>query len=103
MIIKVIDNGNKYELPYSKDPNLSNIIQFYKTEFLDNNNKFEYTDGISNTQLLEVLLDRIKYLNNILHCDENDQMIIALQSALHWDMKRRLDRDSRGVDGKNIK
>jgi len=44
----------------------------------------------------------IEGLNNKFPCRENAMVITKLDEALLWSMKRKLDRESRGVEGKSL-
>jgi hypothetical protein len=59
------------------------------------------SDGTTNEELLEVLIDRIKFLNSKFACKENDEALTKLEEALMWLEKRTADRKKRGVEGSN--
>ena len=61
------------------------------------------SDGTTNEEVLEVLIDRINYLNSKFPCRENSIAITNLEQALMWLNKRTQDRLKRGVEGKQIK
>ncbi len=69
--------------------------------FLEMNEHGEYIEGTTNEEVLEVLLDRIKYLNAKFPCEENRLAIDAMEIALLFFYKRTKDRISRGVEGKH--
>ena len=47
-------------------------------------------------------LEILKYLNSKFPCRENAIVITKLQEALFWNDQRTLDRENRGVEGKNL-
>lgn len=57
--------------------------------------------GCQLTDLIEVALHQLKYLNNKFPCIENDKTIVSLEKALAWQNDRTLNRLDRGVEGKN--
>lgn len=44
----------------------------------------------------------VEGLNKNFPCRENAMVITKLDEALLWSMKRKLDREKRGVEGKNL-
>jgi hypothetical protein len=59
-------------------------------------------DGTTNEDLLEVLIDRMNYLQNKFPCRENAIAITKLDEALLWLEKRTNDRKKRQVEGKHL-
>ena len=59
--------------------------------------------GCQFTDLIEVALHQLKYLNKKFHCYENDQTINHLDFALYHQKKRTEYRIARQVEGKDIK
>lgn len=55
--------------------------------------------GTTNEEVLEMMLDRMKYLNGVMPCRENSIVITKLQEALMWLNERTKDRQARGVEG----
>jgi len=60
-------------------------------------------DGTTNEEVLAVLIDRMKFLNEKFPCDENEIAIRKLEGALMWLNKRTENRKARGVEGKHMK
>lgn len=58
-------------------------------------------DGVSNEAVLEVLIDRTKYLNSKFPCPENEIAISSMETALGAFNQRTKDRQSRRVEGKH--
>lgn len=59
-------------------------------------------NGWQNEEVLEVLIDRMKFLNGKFSCRENSIVITKLEEALMWLQKRTADRKARGVEGKHV-
>jgi hypothetical protein len=59
-------------------------------------------DGTTNEDLLEVLIDRMNYLQSKFPCRENAIAITKLDEALLWLEKRTNDRKKRQVEGKHL-
>ena len=51
--------------------------------------------------VLRMVLDRVEYLQDILPCDENVEIIASLQQALQWEQIRNDRRSAQGVQGTN--
>mgnify|MGYP006322045635 CR=1 FL=1 len=102
--MKVITLGHKYELDMFETSESNQIIQFIEktpkeegsTELVTINN------GTTNEEVLEMLIDRIEYLQAKFPCRENAIVITKLQESLMWLNKRTSDRLKRGVEGKNL-
>ena len=59
--------------------------------------------GCQFTDLIEVALHQLKYLDAKFPCRENAITITKLEEALMWQSKRTEDRTSRQVEGKDLK
>lgn len=57
-------------------------------------------EGTTNEEVLEVLIDRLKYLNGKFGCRENALALTKLEEARMWLNERTRERESRGVEGK---
>jgi len=57
--------------------------------------------GCQLTDLIEVSLHMLRYLNAKFPCDDNSLSITHLEHALGWQRNRTKDRERRGVEGKN--
>lgn len=108
--MKVLTEGHRYELPnFEKKEEAGQVIQFIEkvpTSTLNGVvfNGGELTtvnDGTTNEDLLEVLIDRMQYLQNKFPCRENALVITKLEESLMW--KRTSDRVKRNVEGKQLK
>lgn len=60
-------------------------------------------DGTTNEEVLEVLIDRMVYLQSKFPCRENAIVITKLEESLMWLNKRTSDRMKRNVEGKHLK
>lgn len=60
------------------------------------------TEGTTNEELLQVLIDRTKFLNNKFPCKENDQAIVKMEEALMWFNERTAKRIAQGVETRDI-
>lgn len=102
--MKVVTEGHKYRLDSFEKTNLQ-MIQFIEkapkeegsTELITLN------DGTTNEEVIEVLLDRMNYLQSKFPCRENAIAITKLDEALLWLNKRTQDRIKRNVEGKQLK
>jgi len=113
--MKVLREGHRYELEnFEKKDELQNqVIQFIEKEVSTLKNESDPTfsatqlvtvnDGTTNEEVIEVLIDRLNYLNGKFPCRENSLAITKLEEALMWLNKRTADRLKRGVEGKNQK
>jgi hypothetical protein len=103
--MKVLTTGHKYELYNFEDRSKSGqVLQFIeKAPIGDSGELKTVNDGTTNEELLDVLIDRLNYLNGKFPCRENSIAITHLDTALLWLNKRTSDRNKRGVEGKNLK
>ena len=92
--MKCMDDCHHYEL----DTFLGDyrpILNFYKMD-----GAFK-TDGVTNEEVIKVLIHRINHLNDgKFRCRENSIVITKLEEALMWLEKRTANRVARGVEGK---
>ncbi len=103
--MKVLVVGHTYEVPGFEKPENTQVIKFIQKEPVQEGSKELVTiqDGTTNEALLEVLIDRLKYLNSKFPCRENSTAITKLEEGLMWLEKRTADRKKRNVEGKNEK
>lgn len=95
--MKVIVPGHQYELANFKSGiETGQLLKFEtgKVETIEN--------GTTNEEVLEMMIDRMKFLQGLFPCKENACCITHLEEALMWLEKRRKDREKRGVEGKHI-
>lgn len=99
--MKNLTPGHRYELE-SFDGGHPQVLQFIEK---CQSNDGAYTrfvtlnDGTTNEEVLEVLIDRLQFLQAKASCRENAIVITKLEEALMWLNKRTADRKARGVEG----
>lgn len=114
--MKVLTEGHKYLLErFEKTEGFisSGICDRYNGEviqFIEKAPKEEgstemvtINNGTTNEEVLEMLINRMNYLNSKFPCRENSIAITNLEQALMWLNKRTEDRKKRGVEGKHEK
>lgn len=101
--MKVLTPGHLYLAAHFENPEQSQAIQFIHKE-KDELDKQLVTvdDGTTNEEVIEVLLDRMAYLQGKFPCRENAIVITKLEEALMWLNKRTADRQKRNVEGKHL-
>lgn len=94
--------GHTYELSnFEKKDEKGQVLQFIHKEPDESNELITISDGTTNEDVLEVLIDRMNYLNNKFPCRENSIVLTHLETALLWLEKRTNDRIKRNVEGKH--
>jgi len=113
--MKVLVEGHKYELEYFEDCMEGCDITEQTIQFIEkvpapvaeggepDGSLFTMNNGTTNEDVLDVLIDRMKYLQAKFPCRENAIVITNLEESLMWLNKRTADRSVRGVEGKQIK
>lgn len=104
--MKVLVEGHKYELSnFEKKEEKGQTLQFIQKEPIEEGSSELKTvsDGTTNEELLEVLINRLYCLGSKFPCRENSIATTKLEEALMWLNKRTQDRIKRGVEGKHIK
>ncbi len=102
MIVKV--TGHKYEVSnFEKPYSQGQTIQFIQKEPVEEGSTELKTvsDGTTNEELIEVLIDRLNFLQAKFPCRENAIVITKLEESLMWLNKRTADRLKRNVEGTN--
>jgi hypothetical protein len=84
--MKILDAGHSYELDVL-DGNLNQTIKFVKRGRGVHNHP-----GTINQDVLRVLIDRVKFLNNEIPWDGNDKIIYHLRMALALQEARAMFR-----------
>lgn len=98
--------GHTYELQnFENKSEKGQVLQFIHKDRPEEDPTQLYTisDGTTNEEVLEVLIDRMNFLNSKFPCRENSIVITHLETALLWLEKRTNDRIKRGVEGTNQK
>lgn len=111
--MKILTEGHKYIAQNFENKESGQTIQFIEKvpEYIDDEFKetqgtgklITVNDGTTNEELLEILIDRMSYLQNKFPCRENAIVITKLEESLMWLNKRTQDRVKRGVEGKQLK
>ena len=111
--MKVKTEGHTYELSnFEKKDAEGQTLQFIHKEpkvvtlsdAIGQTSELEtIKDGTTNEEVLEVLIDRMMYLQSKFPCKENAMVITKLEESLMWLHKRTADRLKRGVEGKQLK
>lgn len=96
----ILTEGHKYIAANFENPEYGQTIQFIEKVGKPGETLTTVNDGTTNEELLEVLIDRISYLQGKFPCKENACCITHLQEALMWLEKRTRDRIKRNVEGK---
>jgi hypothetical protein len=105
MIMQVLTEGHKYVAANFEDKILGQTIQFIHKEPKGEGQVQELvtvSDGTTNEEILEILIDRMNYLQSKFPCRENAIVITKLEESLMWLNKRTADRIKRNVEGKQI-
>ena len=98
--------GHTYELSnFENKDEKGQVLQFIHKEPIEEGSKELKTvsDGTTNEEVLEALINRMNFLNGKFPCRENSIVITHLETALLWLEKRTNDRIKRNVEGKNEK
>ena len=102
--MKVLIEGHKYETENFENKNeKGQVIQFIQKEPIMGSFELKtVSDGTTNEDLLEILIDRMNYLQEKFPCRENALVITKLAESLMWLNKRTQDRIKRNVEGKQL-
>ena len=98
--------GHQYELSnFENKDQQGQILQFIHKESKEEGSTELATisDGTTNEEVLEVLIDRMNFLQSKFPCRENAIVITKLEESLMWLNKRTQDRMKRNVEGKQLK
>ena len=104
--MKVKVEGHVYELQNFENKDVKGqILQFiHKEPIIEGSAELRMVnDGTTNEEVLEVLINRLNYLQSKFPCRENAIVITKLEESLMWLNKRTSDRIKRNVEGKNEK
>lgn len=95
--MKVIDPGHEYEL-FVLDRVRSNEVEtlgFVKRDGPGYPGNVGHHSGTNIQDVIRVLIDRVKYLDNQIHCRENGMVLHALRDAIWWLELRASSRHGR--------
>lgn len=99
-----ITEGHKYELANFENKDAKGqTIQFIEKikSPQDETKLLTVNDGTTNEEVLEMLIDRMKFLFNKFPSKETACAITKCEEALMWLEKRTRDRIKRGVEGQH--
>lgn len=102
--MEVIVAGHKYRVPnFENKDQEGQIIQFIHKEPKEAGSTELETiaDGCTNEDLLEVIIDRLLFLQSKFPCKENACAITHLQEGKMWLEERTRNRLVKKVEGKN--
>ena len=102
--MKVLIPGHTYELANFENNEVNKqILQFIHKEPIEGTTELlTLSDGTTNEELFEVLIDRMSFLQAKFPCKENAIVITNLEESLMWLNKRTADRLKRNVEGKQL-
>lgn len=103
--MKTLVAGHTYELPNFQNKDAAGqILQFIHKEPVEEGSSELTTiaDGTTNEDVMEVLINRLEFLQSKFPCKENACAITHIQEAKMWLEKRTNDRLKRNVEGKNV-
>ena len=103
--MKVLTEGHKYQLSGFENAENTQEIQFIQKSVSNQTLGLLQTDfdGTTNEEVLEMLINRMCYLQGKFPCRENSIVITNLEESLMWLNKRTEDRKVRNVEGKQLK
>ncbi len=100
--MKVLVEAHTYELEnFEEKDEKGQVLQFIQKEPVGDS-LVTISDGTTNEEVIEVLINRLQFLNSKFPCKENAVAITNLEQALMWLEKRTKDRLKRQVEGKAL-
>lgn len=109
--MQVLTPGHRYVAANFENPENGQTIQFIEKDTDpsgigiggDGVTLYTINDGTTNEELIEILLDRLEFLNKKFPCRENSLAITHIEIGLLWLNRRTENRKKRGVEGKHVK
>jgi hypothetical protein len=101
--MKILTEGHKYVAANFENNEEGQTIQFIEKTGAPGEVLTTINDGTTNEEVLEILINRLNFLNAKFPCRENALAITNMEQALMWLEKRTKDRLKRDVEGKQIK
>ena len=98
--MKEIEVGHVYELSNVGEGNL--IREPQKIEFMKRVDGVMTHDGTTNEEVLEMLINRLNYLQLKMPCRENAIVITKLEECLMWLNNRTKKRIEQNVETKDM-
>ncbi len=99
--MKVIKEGHSYELEnFENKESKGQTINFIQKEQSpkDTNELVTVQDGTTNEEILEMMIDRLKYQHKVVPSKETACCLTHLEEGLMWLEKRTKDRIKRKVE-----
>ena len=106
--MKILEPGHKYELDnFEQGTEPNQTLQFIQKESKEGGDveagELETTvNGTTNEEVLAVLIDRTKFLNEKFPSNFNESALEGLNHALEAFNQRTRERKERGVEGKAV-
>lgn len=102
--MKIIDPGHIYEVRVLDSPGVHRvmIIKFVKREGESYPGNEGHHPGTTTQEILRVLIDRTKYVNNQIYDSHNIQVLYHLRSAIYELELRAAERHGRVLPAFNI-
>jgi hypothetical protein len=103
--MKVKVPGHTYELAnFENKEGQGQTLQFIHKEPKEEGSieLITISDGTTNEEVLECLINRMQFLQSKFPCRENAIVITNLEESLMWLNKRTADRVKRDVEGKQL-
>ena len=103
--MKVLVPGHQYALDNFEDPATTPAqwLKFIQKEKIDGSTELvTVCNGTTTEEVLEMLIDRSKYLFNKFPSKETAVAITKMEEALLWLEKRTRDRIKRNVEGRYL-
>lgn len=99
--MKILVPGHRYVADNFEAKENGQTIQFIQKEPISEGSTEMTTvsDGTTNEEVLEVLLDRLNFLNKKFPCRENALAITHIEIARNFLFQRTRDREKRKVEG----
>jgi len=103
--MKELVTGHQYSVSNFENKESSQVISFiHKVPVEEGSTELvTVNDGTTNEEILEMLINRMQYLQGKFPCRENAIVITKLEESLMWLEKRTSDRKKRNVEGTNQK
>ena len=95
--MRVITEGYDYEVINKGNANITQLLHFYQ-HTIDGVHQLK-RDGITNEELLKVLIHRYEYLNKNVPDAHNVMIITLLKSCLEHQKTRTEERKQQGIEG----
>lgn len=89
--MKVTEEGHIYRVRHMDSAEEQELM------FINRLNGAQVHDGTTNEEVLEVLIDRMRYLQKRMPCRENAIVLTKLEECLMWLQRRKALRVDQGV------